>query len=37
MAHDRYPERHAAACQFGQKMGRALGAIDRFAYPRATG
>ena len=33
MAHDRSPERHAAACHFGQKMGCALGAIDRFAYP----
>ena len=37
MAHDRNPERHAAACQFCQKMGRALGAIDRFAYPGLPG
>jgi hypothetical protein len=37
MAHDRNPERHAAACHFCQKMGCALGAIDRFAYPGLPG
>ena len=33
MAHDRSPERHAVACHFGQKMGCALGAIDRLPIP----
>ena len=37
MAHDRNPERHAAACQFGQKMGRALGTIDRLPIPGLPG
>jgi hypothetical protein len=37
MAHGRSPERHAAARHFGQKMGCALGVIDRFAYPGLPG
>ena len=37
MANDLNPERHAAACHYYQKMGCALGAIDRFAYPGLPG
>lgn len=33
VAQDRDPERQRAACRLYHKMGRTLGAIDRFAYP----